>query len=241
MKMPLIFAHRGASQLAPENTLAAFQRAHELGAKAIEFDVQLSHDNRAFIFHDDDLARTCNGNGLLSLQSAETLEKLDAGSWFGKAFVNECIPTLDKLLAWIKLTGIMANIELKPDATRTSLLVQEVLKALNRHQIDPSQILLSSFLPDIIQTLNREDGVFQRGFLLHEPHPDAFRFAKQMGCISIHPNINFLTTAWIKEAHRHELLVYSYTINDPTLAQKFLHEGLDGFFTDNAALYRLLD
>ncbi|MEJ2748304.1 MAG: glycerophosphodiester phosphodiesterase family protein, partial [Anaerolineae bacterium] len=87
---PLIVAHRGASAYAPENTLAAFERAAELGADGIELDVQLSKDGRLVIIHDFDTARTTNGQGKVSDLTLAELQSFDAGE-------GQKIPTLDEL------------------------------------------------------------------------------------------------------------------------------------------------
>src|SRR5580658_1703809 len=106
-----VIAHRGASGFAPENTLAAFRRAVELGAGFIETDLQLSRDARLVAFHDETLDRTTDGHGSVSSTMLEDLRRLDAGAWFvrngaalrptvvpagnGGTFAGERIPTVD--------------------------------------------------------------------------------------------------------------------------------------------------
>src|ERR1700726_3225340 len=82
MRAPWIIAHRGASGHAPENTMAAFRRAVELGAGFIETDLQLTRDARVVAIHDSTLDRTTNGTGLMHLKSREEILALDAGAWF---------------------------------------------------------------------------------------------------------------------------------------------------------------
>ena len=82
-KLPLVIAHRGASEAAPANTLAAFERAIQMGADAIEFDVQLSADGEAVLIHDFTVDRTTNGTGNVAGLTLAQLKELDAGSWFG--------------------------------------------------------------------------------------------------------------------------------------------------------------
>ena len=79
-----VIAHRGASGCAPENTLAAFRRAAEMGAGFIETDLQLTRDGRLVAIHDETLDRTTNGTGPVSAATFEELRKLDAGAWFWK-------------------------------------------------------------------------------------------------------------------------------------------------------------
>src|SRR5215831_9399959 len=91
-------AHRGASAYAPENTVAAFDEAVRLGAKAVEFDLRLSADGIPVVLHDETVDRTTNGTGPVSAHSRFDLLPLDAGSWMHARFAGTRIPTLDEAL-----------------------------------------------------------------------------------------------------------------------------------------------
>src|SRR3981081_2386285 len=90
-----VSAHRGASGYAPENTLAAFRLAHELGADMVEFDVHLTADDRLGVVHDDPRDRTTDGTGYVRDHTWEEIAELDAGAWFGTEFGGEHVPLLD--------------------------------------------------------------------------------------------------------------------------------------------------
>lgn len=97
---PVLFAcHRGASRYAPENTLAAFEKAHRLHADFVEFDVRPSHDGEYFLLHDGRLDRTTTGKGPIRDAASATIAELDAGSWFGRPFAGTRVPTLDQFLS----------------------------------------------------------------------------------------------------------------------------------------------
>lgn len=89
-----VIAHRGFSAAAPENTLASLRAAMDVGADALEFDLQVSADGVAFLFHDDTLDRTTDATGRIREWSARELEGLDAGSWFSEAFRGEPVAPL---------------------------------------------------------------------------------------------------------------------------------------------------
>lgn len=91
--------HRGANRYAPENTLPAFEKSIRLGADFVEFDVRATSDGQLFLLHDNDLRRTTNGSGPFKDFSATVVRGLDAGSWFGKPFAGERLPTLDEFLS----------------------------------------------------------------------------------------------------------------------------------------------
>ncbi len=96
--MTLNIAHRGASALAPENTMAAFAMAVELGADAIELDLHVSRDGELVVIHDHTLDRTTDGEGPVHTRSLQELKRLDAGRWFGESFAGQRIPTLAEVL-----------------------------------------------------------------------------------------------------------------------------------------------
>jgi glycerophosphoryl diester phosphodiesterase len=93
-----IVVHRGANQLAPENTMAATQKCIELGADYVEIDVRESKDGILYILHDRTLDRTTNGNGPIKETYSIQIDKLDAGSWFGDDFRGEEVPRLESYL-----------------------------------------------------------------------------------------------------------------------------------------------
>jgi glycerophosphoryl diester phosphodiesterase len=96
---PAIFAHRGASAFAPENTMAAFELAVQEKADAIELDAKLTADGQVVVIHDQTVDRTTDGRGRVGDMSLAQLRQLDAGSHFARAFQGERIPTLDEVLA----------------------------------------------------------------------------------------------------------------------------------------------
>ena len=107
-----ICAHRGAMDTHPENTVAAFQEAIRLGAHMIEFDVQITRDNKLVIMHDKTVDRTTNGTGLVSELTLAEIKKLDAGSWKSQQFAGEQVPTFKEALE-IMPCNIWLNIHLK--------------------------------------------------------------------------------------------------------------------------------
>ncbi|RMF25458.1 MAG: glycerophosphodiester phosphodiesterase, partial [Deltaproteobacteria bacterium] len=108
---PLVIAHRGASGTLPENTKLAFAKAIDLGADAIEFDVQLTADNVAVVIHDETLDRTTSGSGRVSETTFDKIRALDAGSWFAASFAGLEVPTLEEVLDAVG-SRVLLNIEL---------------------------------------------------------------------------------------------------------------------------------
>ncbi len=94
----MVIAHRGASSYAPENTLAAFDLAIQMGVSHIELDVHFTRDDHVVVIHDDTVNRTTNGSGPVTSHALAALQGLDAGSWFGGKFARERIPTFEEIL-----------------------------------------------------------------------------------------------------------------------------------------------
>ncbi len=165
-KRPLIIAHRGASALAPENTLAAFQLALDLGADGIELDVMLTVDGQLAVIHDSTLERTTNGSGKVVRFSLAELQALDAGSKFDPRFQNEMIPSLDQVFE--ALGGrLLINVELKNYSSPLDRLTETVIDCIARHGLSDG-ILISSFNPINLSKAARLAPRIPRG-LLTEP------------------------------------------------------------------------
>ena len=97
-----LVAHRGAKLHAPENTMAAARKAVELGATWIEVDVRRSADNEHYLMHDARVDRTTDGEGAIATMTRAEVDKLDAGRWFGPAFIGEPVPRVSTLLEWAR-------------------------------------------------------------------------------------------------------------------------------------------
>lgn len=138
----LNIAHRGASGHAPENTMAAFKRAYELGADGVELDVQLTKDGGLVICHDDNLKRTTNGKGNISDVTLDEIRQLDAGSWFSNDFRGEKVPLLDELLEYAR-GKLLVDIEIKT-TPRAKEVVERVADAVSRFDM-AHQCLITSF------------------------------------------------------------------------------------------------
>lgn len=116
--MPLIHAHRGASAYAPENTLPSFRKAVELHSDGVENDIHLTLDNQWVVCHDDDIARTSNGQGCISQMTLAQLRQYDFGSKFAPEFAGTPIPTLEEFLQVVSDMNPI-NIEIKGPFRRT--------------------------------------------------------------------------------------------------------------------------
>ncbi len=142
---PVVFAHRGASARAPENTLAAFELALAEGADAIELDAKLTADGHVVVFHDPTLERTTNGTGQLAPRTLEQLRALDAGSSFSERFRGEKIPLLEEVFDAVG-KKLFINVELTNYRTPFDDLVRQVCELVKKCRLE-EYVIFSSFLP----------------------------------------------------------------------------------------------
>lgn len=239
MALPRLIAHRGAAQFTPENTLIAMRRAHALGATWVEFDVTLTQDEQAVVFHDATLERTTNGKGLLREHSLAQLRALDAGSWFAAEFSGSRIPTLDEWLSSAARLGLGLNIELKPNGVNASRLVEKTMDGVIRHwSVRYPTLLFSSAEAECLAHLAsyRQEFPFEVGLISDVWLPDWQSRLQELGCYSYHLNYHALTASRIDEVRRAGYVILAYTVNQTHQAQQLLQQGVSAVFSDNPLL-----
>lgn len=148
---PIVVAHRGVTQLAPENTMPAFIEAIRAGADAVELDVQCSSDGTPIVMHDRSLRRTTQIKGRVKQYKLAELKTLDAGGWFGEQFVGESIPTLAEVLDRLG-DKTRFVIELKPYQRRPEQFVKAVFQLVTERKL-LHRVLFLSFDPRILTQL----------------------------------------------------------------------------------------
>lgn len=231
--MNQIIAHRGASAYAPENTMASFNKALSLGVRFVEFDVMLSADGCPFIFHDESLKRTTNGRGEFGLTNAETIQSLDAGSWFSSRFQDEKIPSLLATIEWLLASDVYANIEIKPYPGTTESTTVAVLTHLNRYwPMDKKLPIVSSFDKDALTLCRSLSPEMPLGFLLDRWEDDWLTQAKKLNAYSVHLSRAATTRARVRAIKAEGFKVFVYTVNSQRQARTLLNWGVDALFSD---------
>ncbi len=158
---PLILGHRGASAVAPENTLAAFSQAIEDGADGIEFDVRLASDGVPIVIHDDTLNRTGLVSGLVNAMTAAQLQKVDVGTWFtkrtdGRSFSKETIPTLAAVFDLFSANNGVLYVEMKCDEVQGPALAAAVVRQVSEQKMH-DRVVVESFTLSTIEEVKRID------------------------------------------------------------------------------------
>ena len=213
--------HRGAKAHAPENTLASFRTALEMGVHGVELDVHLV-DEQLVVIHDDNLDRTTNGMGSIYGHTAESLRGFDAGD-------GERIPLLDEIFNLIAgRVGI--NIELKGPGT-ASPVVAAVSAQLDRGWTR-DRILISSFQHDELATVRRLAPEARIGVLFKSAAAESLATARDLAACAVIPALKLIDENLVTRAHEDEFKVIVFTVNEPQDIARMARIGVDGVISD---------
>ncbi len=228
---PFVLGHRGASHAAPQNTLAAFRKAADVGADGVELDVHLSRDGVPVVIHNDSVDATTDGTGLVRDMTLVQLQALDAGAHFDAAFAGERIPTLEEVLAEVGMR-LLTNIELK--AGQTSALVPAVVELVRRMGM-ATRVWFSSFKPYALYRARALAPEIPCGLLYGPLNLGTLLLRPFTPHEALHPYKDMLTVRAIRRAHDHGLRVFTWTLDDPVEARKLAAWGVDGIITNEPA------
>lgn len=218
MRNPCV-AHRGWSGRAPENTLAAIGLAmEEKHLFWIEIDVQLSKDGIPVVIHDYTLSRTTNGRGEVKSHTAEQLQRLDAGSWYGEAFSGEPVPTLEQVLS-LTCGRCRLNVELKTDG-RYPGLEAEVLKLLYRYGLQHDTVL-TSFYPPALREARKLSKEVATGLIIDGWRESLIDELQAMGAGFLSLGYPSATPKRLKALREAKVRTMLWTINDTKTIKKY--------------------
>jgi glycerophosphoryl diester phosphodiesterase len=256
MPSPLVIAHRGASGLAPENTLDAFRLALDLGAEGIELDVQLSSDGQAVVIHDARVDRTTDASGRVADFTADQLEGLNAGRWFERrlsirprlramverarrdGFARPSVPTLEsalRFLAGAQLKRIY--IEIKGRASEREALVEATLALTRRFWLERSVTVLS-FDHEAIRLVKeiapeiRTAATFPITGRALVKAGSIIASAKRVGADEAAIHFGLATRRAVRAMHEHGLAVSVWTVNRPVMMRRAVEAGVDAIMTN---------
>jgi glycerophosphoryl diester phosphodiesterase len=225
-RKPIIVGHRGACGLAPENTLAAFQVAANLGIDGVEFDVQLTKDGHPIVFHDDEVQRVTDGTGQVIDLTLSELETLDAGATFAPQFRGERIASLREALDFLRGADLLLFIELKAPWRYPG--IEEAVVNLVREFELVDRALVSTFHYPALYALHGLAPEIALAELWFDrlPHDDEITFN------TIDALDSLCTPEQIARLHRRGVTVTAWTVNDLDLARDLMNAGIDGLTTD---------
>ena len=219
-------AHRGASRSAPENTLAAFKKALEIGVDAIELDLHGTADGEIVVIHDATLDRTTDLHGDINETTLETIQSADAGRWFAAEFAGEPVPTLTEALACIGKETI-AVLEIK------DLLIAEAVVS-KIHETDTLDFtVVISFHTAVLQTIRALEPRIATGWLIgnHNEHISPVRLCQQLGQLGsglLNVNHLLITAEFAYEIRRRGIALWCWTVDDVARMREMQTFGVQG-------------
>lgn len=239
---PLVLAHRGASAYAPENTIAAFNLAFEMGADGIELDVTLTKDGIPIVIHDDTVDRTTSGKGAVKELTLEQIKQLDASYQFEKYRGEPLrVPTLKEVLQAIGKRGIV-NIELKSTTLKTDGIEAATL-AVIKETGTAANIILSSFNPFALQRMHALEPRLPRGLLYAPNLPLYLRRAwlRPLARVTaMHPHCSMVDARFVAWAKGKGLEINTWTTDDPAEMKRLVDLGVDAIMTNQPDVLRLV-
>lgn len=251
---PTVIAHRGASTYAPENTLAAVDKAAELGISWVENDVQRTKDGELVVLHDDNLKRTTDVEEVFPGRApwkvkdftAAEIALLDAGSWFSPAYAGAHVPTLEQYMDRVELHDQRLLLEIKNPDLYPGIEGQTLKALANEGWLDPdhltSRLIVQSFSADSVRTVHELRPAVKTGFLGTPPTADLAGYAAFAD--QINPSYSSISTDYVSAVHEVEgphgrpMEVFTWTVNDADTARLVAGYGVDGIITNSPDVVR---
>ena len=224
-----IMAHRGSSAAAPENTMAAIEKAIIDGAHWVEIDVQRTADDHIVVVHDRDLMRIGAKPLVVNESLLQDIVKVDVGSWFGPAFSSQRIPTLDEVLKHCK-EKIKINIELKYYEWDERLALR-VIEIVEKSRME-NDVVVMSLKPEAVLQVKSTRPRWQAGLLSAAALTDLI--GEKADFLAVHSKL--ATPDFVRRAHDAGKSLYVWTVNDAVSMMQMFDRGVDALITDKPAM-----
>jgi glycerophosphoryl diester phosphodiesterase len=232
---PIRIAHRGASGqgLAPENTLAAFEKAIQLGVDAVEIDVHATADSQIVVLHDAALDRTTDQSGPVHQKSLVEVKKADAGSWFSPAYAGEPVPLLEEVLDLARHRALVL-VEIKAD-----FIAEKVLKVVADMDAE-DQVVVQSFNPETVRRTKLIAPAVPAALLVGKlPTTPSRMRARRMVRQVLELRANALaiwhatlTPPFFEEMRRRAVGVWTWTVDEDIIMRDMALMGVQGIITN---------
>jgi len=245
---PLIIGHRGASAVAPENTMAAFREAIAAGSDGIEFDVRLTRDGLPVVIHDNSLVRTAGVSDRVADLTWSELEGIDVGSRFAVtrklapgSFATETVPSLEQLFALFEANDLILYLEMKCDSPSERVLLAEACcRLINEYSLKPRVIIECFDLPalEVVKSIDSEiktAALFQPALTTPWTVQWIINQATAVQASALALHYRLVRKSLVEQAKDIGLLVAVWTVDDPAWVYRAKSIGIDALITNNPA------
>lgn len=232
MKRPIIIAHRGASEYAPENTMASFRKAIEMNSEGIELDIHMTKDKAIVVCHDEKIDRTTNGKGFIKDLTLKEIKELDAGSWFGEEFKGEKIPELKEVLELIKDKKIFLDVELKNGPIIYEGIEKKVIEMIMDYGME-ERVIISSFNHYSLMEVKKINPKIKTGALYMAGIVEPWIYAKRINADALHPFFyNVFVPDFVKNCTENNVILNPFTVDDERYISALVNLKVDGIITN---------
>ena len=229
--MTKVFAHRGASGYAPENTLSAVALAPEQGADGIELDVQLTKDGKVVVIHDETTDRTSTGKGRVCDYTLAELKELSFHNHM-EQYQGEKIPTLQEVLELVKPGTMQVNIELKTGILWYPGIEEKTLEVVQNAGME-DRVIYSSFNHYSVQRIKSLNPSAETAYLISDVMLDVEKYALRTGADGLHPAVYHMHMADFMERYQASgLNIRIWTVNDRNDMKEFIEKGFEAVITN---------
>ncbi len=228
-----VWAHRGASAHAPENTLPAFELAQVLGADGIELDVQLSRDGVPVVIHDERIDRVSDGTGNVRDYTLRELRRFNMNRKF-PAYGEVVIPTLSEVYDLVKRTDLAINLELKNSVVFYEGMEELVLELAREKGLE-DRVIYSSFNHYSMRKMKKLKPSARVAFLCSDGILDGAGYAVRNGAYALHPslkNMEYPGLDLVRECHDRNIKVHVWTVNEERDLERMKSAGVDAVITN---------
>ncbi len=238
MEKTLVWAHRGASGYAPENTMEAFRMAEEMGADGIELDVQMTKDGELVIIHDETINRVCDGKGWVKDFTLAQLRKYNFNKTHPEYLRCE-IPTLEEVYAWIKTTNLTVNVEIKTGVVFYPEIEDRVLELTKRMGLS-DRVIYSSFNHYTVQKIKELDPAAETGMLYADGIVSPISYgAYVVGADALHPALyNLQYENFIEDCKKAHMKLHVWTVNEEQHMRMLCENRVEAMITNYPDLGR---
>lgn len=231
----IVFGHRGAKGECPENTVASFRHAIDVGVNGIELDVQLSKDGKLVVIHDTDVDRTTNGNGKVSNYTSKELKLLDARADFPDCYKNVYIPRLKEVLDLIKeIPNIQIEIKCDAEDELKDICIL-LLKVIDEYKLG-NNVVITSFIPEALEIIKSYNPDQNTGLISVTNDESFFEKARNIGCSDVCVCLRNGSYETVRNAHIFGFKVTGWLGNNYKDILTLLKWGVDSITTDYPSL-----
>lgn len=229
---PIVYAHRGASKVAPENTMAAFMKAVDINSDGIELDVRLTSDKKIVVIHDPVTDRTGDRGGRISELTYQELKKIDFGIRFSEKFANEKIPLLSDVLDYLNNKDTILNIEIKNDPVISNRELESALADMLKTYAFDDRVLISSFDHSALRYIKQLDRALSIAPLYMSGFVDIWQYAKRINADAVHPAFYAIDKDSVKDCKKEGIAVNVWTVDIDTDIKKAADMEVSGIITN---------